>query len=115
MTGGTVRREPKKFAWKKVSWPLALACAFFYIGFHAMSGERGLYAWFKENRRLEVLKAELAATTASREEYERKIRLLSNNSLDLDMLDEQARSVLGFVGADEVVIFTANAQPSAVQ
>ena len=83
-----------------MGWPLLLACAFFYLGFHSVSGERGLVAWFKENRRLEQLKDQLADATARREVYEKKIRLLSGGSLDLDMLDEQARAVL-FLASDE--------------
>ncbi len=94
----------KRLVLRKAGVPLALAFAFFYLGFHALSGERGLVAWFTESRRLEALKEELTLTTRKREEFERKVRLLSNNSLDLDMLDEQARSVLGFTAADEMVI-----------
>lgn len=99
-----MRAQPRKLSWNKVGWPLLLACTFFYIGFHAVSGDRGLVAWFKESRKLTTLKADLATATAEREEYERKVKLLSSNSLDLDMLDEQARSVLGFAAPDEIVV-----------
>lgn len=86
--------------------PLLLAFALFYLAFHAVSGERGLYAWFRESKRLEFLQASLKETQAKREGYERNIKLLRPESIDLDMLDEQARQVLGFVGADEVVVYT---------
>jgi cell division protein FtsB len=91
-------------SWQRVGWPLFCALAFFYIGFHAISGDRGLYAWLKESRRLDVLKEELGETTAKREAYEKKVSLLSSQSLDVDMLDERARAVLGFVGSDEVMV-----------
>jgi cell division protein FtsB len=91
-------------SWRKAVWPSFLAGAFFYIAFHAISGEHGLYAWVKETHRLAALQAELATVSAERESVERKVRLLSNDSLDLDMLDEQARAVLGLAGADEVVV-----------
>jgi len=99
-----MRAEARRVLLRTMGWPVAIACAFFYLGFHAISGERGLVAWFKEGRRLEQLKEQLADAAAKREAYEKKIRLLSAGSLDLDMLDEQARSVLGFAGPDEVVI-----------
>ena len=87
--------------------PLLCVLILFYLGFHAVSGERGLFALFKETRRLEQLTAELAAIRSNREQMERKIKLMSNTSLDLDMLDERARTVLGLAGKDEVVLFTA--------
>lgn len=98
--------ETRKLISPKITRPLLLLLALFYLAFHAVSGERGLYAWFRENKRLELLQAELRETTEKREAYERKIHLLRPESIDLDMLDEQARSVLGFVGPDEVVIYT---------
>ena len=86
--------------------PMCCVLVMFYLGFHAVSGERGLFALFKETRRLEAMTAELEATKHRRDELEKKVKLMSNSSLDLDMLDEQARVVLGFAGKDEVVLFT---------
>ena len=37
-------------------------------------------------------------------EYENLTQRLSDNYLDLDLLDERVREVLGFVRADEIVI-----------
>ncbi len=80
----------------------------FYLGFHTVSGERGIFALLRETSKLEALKAELADIKSERESLERKVQKLSSNSLDLDLLDEQSRSVLGRVGKDEVVIFLNN-------
>jgi cell division protein FtsB len=85
--------------------PMMCVLVLFYLGFHTVSGERGVFALFKETRRLETLNVELAEVAAKREALDKKVRLLSSNSLDLDMLDEQARQVLGMAGKDEVVIF----------
>lgn len=89
----------------KVARPLLCVLALFYLGFHAFSGERGLLALFTESRRLETLQAELAVVKAQRADLEQNIRLMSNSSLDLDMLDEQVRRVLGLTGKNEVVYF----------
>lgn len=86
--------------------PLFCVLFLFYFGFHTVSGDRGLFALFKETRRLEALQTELVAIKAKREALESKVGRLSSHSLDLDMLDEQARSVVGLAGKDEVVIFT---------
>jgi len=79
----------------------------FYLGFHTVSGERGVFALLRENRKLEALKTELAEAKSKREMLEKKVQKLGNNNLDLDLLDEQARRVLGSLGKNEVVLFTA--------
>ena len=89
---------------RRVSGPLIIVLIMFYLGFHAISGERGLLALFTESRRLEALKAELAEVTVRREALERKVHGLSDSSLDLDLLDEQSRRVLGMGGKDEMVV-----------
>ena len=40
----------------------------------------------------------------NKETLDQQVKLLSSESLDLDMLDERARTVLNFVGEDEFVI-----------
>jgi cell division protein FtsB len=90
---------------KRAVGPLICVLVLFYLGFHAVSGERGVFALFKENRRLAMLQSDLSELTAKREALEHKVKLLSSNSLDLDLLDEQARLVLGMAGKNEIVIF----------
>lgn len=83
---------------------LLLVFVIFYLSFHAISGERGVLAWFKATRELEILKTELAKTKDENAAYSQKIALLKNGSVDFDMLDEESRRVLGFARPDEVVI-----------
>lgn len=90
---------------KRAIMPLFYVFIIFYLCFHAVSGERGALALFKENRKLENLKIELAEVTAERLALDKKVRLLSDNSLDLDLLDEQAKFVLGMAGKNELVYF----------
>ena len=54
-----------------------------------------------ENR---VLTEELAVLQAEVDRMENLTRRLSDNYLDLDLLDEQARDMLGMIRADEIVI-----------
>jgi cell division protein FtsB len=90
---------------KRAAVPLVCVLAVFYLAFHAVSGERGLLAYAKESRRLEALKAELKEVVAKREALSKKVRGMSSQSLDLDLLDEQARQVLGLAPKGEIVIF----------
>ncbi|MBM3617866.1 MAG: septum formation initiator family protein [Alphaproteobacteria bacterium] len=79
----------------------------FYFAYHALNGERGIYAYFKQSRNLEVSQAELTRLTQQRAELEKRVHLLSNASLDLDLLDEEARRTLGSAKKGEVVVLTA--------
>ena len=90
---------------RRVGGSMFLVLVMFYLGFHAVSGERGVFALFKETRKLEKLQTELTEVKTKHEALERKVRLLSDNSLDLDLLDEQARRVMGMAGKDEIVYF----------
>ena len=90
---------------KRLAGPFLIMAVMFYLGFHAVSGERGVFALFKETRRLEELKKELAEVKAKHDALEHKVMLLSDKSLDLDLLDEQVKRVLGKANKDEVVYF----------
>ena len=75
-----------------------------YFTFYAVKGERGFARYIQLNA--EVAEARQISQNYSKEkaEWEEKVRLLSSESLDLDMLDERARIVLNMVGSDEFVI-----------
>lgn len=83
---------------------LLLVLVMFYLAFHAVSGERGVLAWFKANRKLEISQLELQKTKDEQQSLARKVALLKSRSVDLDMLDEESRRVLGFAQPNEVVI-----------
>ena len=89
---------------KKMVGPLSLALAICYLTFHALSGEHGIYALLKEERKLEILKTDLGDATEKRKDLEHRVRLMSSSSLDLDMLDEQSRALLDEARGDEIVI-----------
>lgn len=90
--------------WQRTLRALPFALALFYLSFHAISGERGIYAWFKQKHTIEALQQELGVLQSQREAYEQKITHLRRSSLDLDLLDEQARRQLGFIEQDEIII-----------
>lgn len=94
-------QKPRKFI-----RPLFFAAILFYFSFHALNGERGIYALFKQSHALIALQTELQHVTAQRTQLEHHVRLLGNQSLDLDLLDEQARSLVGMTRPDEVVVFS---------
>ncbi len=84
--------------------PLLMVFAVFYLIFHVLHGERGLYALFREKRELQTAQTELAGVKAQREQLELRVSHLRDNSLDLDLLDEQMRRMLGVMKPGEVVL-----------
>ncbi len=85
--------------------PVLCAAALGYFGYYAVVGERGLVARSRLEREIARVERELARTQAERLRLERRVALLGPAALDLDMLDERARIVLGFARPDELVIF----------
>ncbi len=75
-----------------------------YFTFAAVQGDYGIF------RRVEVA-SDIAALTAERDRLagalgalQNKTRRMSDDYLDLDLLDEQARDVLGLLRPDEVIL-----------
>src|SRR3546814_524725 len=74
----------------------------YYFGYHAVNGELGLVATEKFERQRLDRAAELADLTEKREALERQVLLLSDGSLEKDMLDEIARYQLNVSREDEI-------------
>lgn len=75
-----------------------------YFTFAAVQGDYGVFRQVEIAAETEVLQAEKARLTEELDAIQNRTRRLSDAYLDLDLLDEQARSVLGYVRADEVAI-----------
>jgi cell division protein FtsB len=74
-----------------------------YFCFHALNGERGFFAFIQLSQEVENSRRELEMLRAERLQIEHRVKLLKNESLDLDLLDEQARRVLGQSKPDELL------------
>lgn len=82
-------------------------CAFMlalYFTFASVQGDYGLFRRVQIEAEAAALEIERAALAAEVERLANKTRRLSDAYLDLDLLDEQARDVLGLVRSDEIVI-----------
>ena len=75
-----------------------------YFTFAAVQGDYGLFRRAEIDAEANALRRQLAQVSAEVAEMENLTRRLSDDYLDLDLLDEQARSVLGMLRADEIVI-----------
>ena len=82
----------------------ALAFLIFYFGFHAFTGDRGLLTSNQRDETLVAKTRELAQVRAQRQDLEMRARLLRDSSLSADLLEERARSLLGFADPRDYVI-----------
>ncbi|MFC4670347.1 septum formation initiator family protein [Seohaeicola nanhaiensis] len=75
-----------------------------YFTFAAVQGDYGVFRRVEISAEEMTLRRELAEIKAQITEVENLTHRLSDNYLDLDLLDQQARSVLGYLRTDEIVI-----------
>ena len=95
-----------KYALREARLPALFACLFAYLGYHLVQGDYGLFAWKQMQADLTTLEAQAADLKAERVALENRVKLMRSDSLDPDMLDEQARRVLGYIHPDDVLILT---------
>ena len=72
------------------------------FGYHALQGDFGLFSLMQIEAEEDSLAADLAALRRERAALENLAVRLSEGYLDLDLLDERARAVLGHMRPDEV-------------
>lgn len=75
-----------------------------YFGLAAIQGDSGLFERIQIEAEADELRLELAALQAETAHFETLTQRMSDTFLDLDLLDEQAREILGYLRADEIVL-----------
>lgn len=91
--------------WGQVVLAAGLLLALAYTVQNTLIGERGLLSFMDKTQEIQELELELAQITEERLRIARNVELLSPPYVDQDLLDERARSELGFAREDEIVIF----------
>lgn len=75
-----------------------------YFALNAFSGDRGLLTSNQRDETLIAKTRELAQVRAQRNDLEMRAHLLRDTSLSADLLEERARSLLGFADPRDYVI-----------
>jgi cell division protein FtsB len=75
-----------------------------YFTFAAVQGDFGLFRRAEILAESQELRTQLTVVRADVARMENLTERMSDDYLDLDLLDEQARRVLGMIRADEIVI-----------
>jgi cell division protein FtsB len=76
-----------------------------YFSFFTIFGNKGLFRYFElkeEIKKQEIVQKELLNVIKNKENM---IKGMSPESLNIDLLDEQSRKTLGYVGEKEIVIY----------
>ena len=68
-------------------------------------GEYGLLKKYQLLATENILQVELIYQTKEKRTLQNKVNRLSISSLDLELLDEQARRVLGMIGEKELIVY----------
>jgi cell division protein FtsB len=75
-----------------------------YFTFAAVQGDYGVFKRAEIDAEARLMREELAVLRAEVTRMENLTTRLSDTYLDLELLDQQARDVLGLIRADEIVI-----------
>jgi cell division protein FtsB len=75
-----------------------------YFVFAAVQGDYGIFRRVQVEAEIETLRGELDVLEADVASLRNKTRRLSDSYLDLDLLDTQARSTLGLMRSDEILL-----------
>ena len=75
-----------------------------FCGLNAFTGDRGLLSADQRDEALVAKTRELAQVREQRQDLETRARLLRDTSLSKDLLEERARSLLGFADPRDYVI-----------
>ena len=88
--------------------PFLLILVIIYFGISFVEGKRGVIAWVSLTQKNKVAENQLYILKSKRDESEKVSQGLRYSSLDLDLLDEQARKKLGFSHPNDFIVYTNN-------
>lgn len=100
----TYRSDDPRRGFGGAIFVIVVAALIGYLSFAALQGEYGLFRLFQAEAEARDLQGQLDALRAERAALTEKTRSLSTGSVDLELLDEQARRVLGMGRPDEIII-----------
>ncbi len=84
--------------------PSLFALAIVYFAFYTLFGQRGLYRMFELEEALIIAQAQYQEVLEKRQVLEQNVALLKPQNLDLDMVDQRAREVLGYAHPDDIIV-----------
>ena len=105
-----VRRRLSSILMPLVLYAVSAGATSYFI-WHALNGNRGLKAKVEFREQAKSLRTELVDLKAERFGLERRIAMMRAESVERDILEEEARRQLGRVHRNDVVVFLASIRP----
>ena len=100
-------RDVLTYIWNlRTKWPVLALCVFyFYLAFHALSGNQGVMRWVDYEADIKVSNVKLEALRERRAKLEARADNLRANPLILDSLDIKSRETLFSSHPNELTIW----------
>ena len=92
---GTMRRS---------GFLIAILLVLFYFAYSGIKGDRGWLTYIRLQHEIAAAQKIADSYAGEKNKLESRVALLSDKSLDVDMLDERARTVLSLAKTNEFVI-----------
>lgn len=97
-------REARKRG-RQIVVPIFAAVISGYFAFHAVQGDRGVFAYAELTEQVREARINLAEARARREALQSDVSRLKRDNLDLNLLEERVRAVLNLIDDDDVLIY----------
>ncbi|MBK8841257.1 MAG: septum formation initiator family protein [Hyphomonadaceae bacterium] len=89
---------------KAILLPGAIGALIVYFSYHALAGEQGLAAWTELQNEEARLNGEIERLKLEKATLEAALVRLRDKTMDLDYVEEIARTKLSFVRPDELLV-----------
>lgn len=89
---------------RKSGFMILLIMFSFYFTINTIKGDRGIFKYMYLKNKVEQAQAKRDQYQEIKKDLEHKVAMLSEQSLDLDYLEERARIVLNMAGSSEYII-----------
>jgi cell division protein FtsB len=100
-----IRRRARAILIPLILYAVSAALVGYFVH-HAHHGDRGVETRRRIKAQIAETTADLDALKAERLEWERRLSLLRSDQIDRDLLEERARTLLGRVHRNDLVIIT---------
>jgi cell division protein FtsB len=99
--------EPKRRI-RHIITPFLFLCVLIYFGYHLIQGRHGVVAYWQLKEELHKTQNKLTALQNEYDNLQHHVNMLHPDSICPDLLDEQARKILGYSSSNEIVVLNSN-------
>ncbi len=96
-------REARRRSYQLIA-PVVVACLVSYFAYYTIDGERGLKSMTRLQGDISVSETRLDVLQTQSNALDKQVSRLRSGSLDPDLLDERARTVLNFTKPNDLII-----------